>query len=323
MKPQIAIISPALANANNGNWQTAFRWARHLRTRYRVMLESSYDPAASDIAPDAVIALHARRSAAVIAALADHRPSLPIALVLTGTDLYRDIRHDADAQRSLELATCLVVLQEAGFDELRPAHREKAVVIHQAAPALKPADRNALRKHFDAIMVGHLRDEKDPATFMRAAEFVSQPNIRLTHVGGALDESLGAQAVATQHATPAYRWLGDLPHARTRQLLKRSNLMAICSKMEGGANVIIEAITSGVPVVASDISGNRGMLGNDYAGYFPLGDAAELARLIERAASDRAFYDRLCRQCAARAPLFAPEREEAAVLQLVDNLLHS
>jgi putative glycosyltransferase (TIGR04348 family) len=323
MKPQIAIISPALANANNGNWQTAWRWARHLRERYSVILAPSWDSAASNIAPDAVIALHARRSAAAIATLAEHRPSLPIALVLTGTDLYRDIRHDANALRSLDLATCLVVLQEAGLDELRPEHRQKTSIIYQSAPGLKPATRSLQRRNFDVIMIGHLREEKDPATFMRAAALSGTTGIRYTHVGGALEEALGAQAEATQQATSSYRWLGNLPHGKTRQLLKRADLMAICSKMEGGANVIIEAVTSGVPVVASDISGNRGMLGADYAGYFPLGDAAALAAIIERAATDPAFHARLKDQCTARASLFAPEREKAAVLQLADNLLHS
>jgi glycosyltransferase involved in cell wall biosynthesis len=70
--------------------------------------------------------------------------------------------------------------------------------------------------------------------------------------------------------------------------------MAICSRMEGGANVIIEAVTSGVPVLASDISGNRGMLGEDYAGFFPPGDAAALARLIDRIAATRPSATSCC-----------------------------
>jgi len=321
-KPKIAIISPALANANNGNWQTAWRWARHLRERYAVSLRSSLEPAAG-APPDAAIALHARRSAAAVAALAAQRPSLPIAVVLTGTDLYRDIRSDADAQRSLELASCLIVLQEAGLDELAPAWRRKATVIHQSAPALKPPARSGRRRHFDVVMIGHLRAEKDPATFMRAAALARGAQLRFTHVGGALDEELGRQAAAAERTNPRYRWLGDQPHGKTRQLLKRADAMVICSRMEGGANVIIEAVTSGVPVLASDISGNRGMLGADYAGYFPVGDAAALAGLIERVANDDGLHAELRRLCAARMPLFSPEREKAAVLQLADNLLHS
>jgi glycosyltransferase involved in cell wall biosynthesis len=97
--------------------------------------------------------------------------------------------------------------------------------------------------------------------------------------------------------------------------------MVIASKMEGGANVIAEALTSGVPVLASNISGNRGMLGEGYAGYFPVGGNRQLAVLIDRAATDPVFYQTLLQQCQARSGLFSPEREKAALLQLLDNAL--
>jgi glycosyltransferase involved in cell wall biosynthesis len=170
-------------------------------------------------------------------------------------------------------------------------------------------------------MIGHLRDEKDPLTFLRAAALVRAPAARLIHIGGALEPALAAAAQAAA-ALPNYRWLGAMPHAATRQRLKRSRAMVLTSKMEGGANVIIEAVCAGVPVLASDISGNRGMLGDDYAGYFAVGDAAALAALIDRVIGDAAFHALLHAQCAARAPLFSPAAEQAALLELVDNLLH-
>ncbi len=322
--PHIWIVSPALAAANNGNWHTASRWARFLRGRYRVTLAQQWPPAPAAGAPSAsapalLIALHARRSAASLAAFRAAHPQRPALLLLTGTDLYRDIQDDAAAQASLQLADALVLLQPAGLAELAPALRAKAGVIYQSAPALRPPA--GARRHFDVCMVGHLRAEKDPATFMRAAALVRSPGVRLLHIGAALEPALGALAEATAAATPRYRWLGAMGHAATRQRLKRCRLMALSSHMEGGANVIIEAVTSGVPVLASAIGGNRGMLGDDYAGYFPAGDAAALAALIERAAAEPAFYARLRAQCAARAPLFAPAAERAALLQLVDNLL--
>lgn len=316
-KPHIVIISPALENANNGNWQTAWRWSRFLRHDYRVTLAMQWDGTAYD----AMIALHARRSAASIAAFNKTHPELPLIVVLTGTDLYKDIVTDAHAQRSLQLSTQLVVLQSAGLQALDNDLRKKTQVIYQSAPSLKPRKHNATQqpRYFDVTMIGHLRAEKDPATFMRAAQIVQAKNIRLRHIGGALDAALGKQAEKTQQLYPRYQWLGNLSHAVTRQRLKRSQLMVITSTMEGGANVIIEAVTSGVPVLASDIAGNRGMLGETYAGYFPLGDSVKLAHLMERAASDAAFYARLKKQCAERAALFLPEREQAALLKLVDN----
>ena len=311
-KPHIVIISPALANANNGNWQTAWRWSRFLRADYRVTLTVQWDGSPCD----AMIALHARRSAASIAAFSAAYPSLLLIVVLTGTDLYKDIFTDENAQRSVQLATHLVVLQAAGIAALNKALRSKTQFIYQSAPSLKPPPAKPIR-HFDVTMIGHLRDEKDPATFMRAATLLQQPAVRMIHIGSALDPALGKQAEKTQQQCAQYQWLGSLTHAATRQRLKRSHLMAITSKMEGGANVIIEAVTSGVPVVASNISGNRGMLGEKYAGYFPLGDSLKLARLIDRAASDPKFYARLQTQCAARAPFFSPQRERAALLKLL------
>ncbi|THC40326.1 selenoneine biosynthesis selenosugar synthase SenB [Massilia sp. Mn16-1_5] len=316
---RILIASPAAAADNNGNWQTASRWARFLRGPYAVTVAGGWS--VDDPAPDLLIALHARRSAQALAGFKAAHPERPALLVLTGTDLYRDIDSVPEARASLELADALVVLQDAGLARLPARVRPKARVIYQSAPPLRPSPPAPARRHLDICMIGHLRPEKDPQTFMRAAALVRTPGVRLLHIGGALDPTLEQAARDTAAATPRYRWLGPLPHARTRQRLKRCHAMVIASRMEGGANVIIEAVSSGVPVLASHIDGNVGMLGQDYAGYFEAGDAPALAALIERCVADPDFDALLRRQCAARAGLFLPETERAALSDLVDNLL--
>ena len=316
--PLIHIVSPASARENNGNWQTASRWRRHLARDYRVTIGPGWQP--GDQVPDLLIALHARRSAAPLATFHAAHPDRPTLLVMTGTDLYRDIHDDAGARASLARADALVVLQPRGLDELPADVHGKAHVIYQSAPRLHPA-RPRAGMPLDIAMIGHLREEKDPRTFMEAARRVKAPGVRLLHIGAALDPALGDRAHATAAATPAYRWLGALPHMATRRRLRRCHAMVIASRMEGGANVIIEAVTSGVPVLASRISGNIGMLGEDYAGYFAPGDAAGLARLVERSVLDARFGAHLRQQCAARARLFAPAAERACLLDLVDNLL--
>ena len=313
-KPRIVIASPALAQQNNGNWQTASRWAAFLDAGYAVDIVPQWQ--VGDSAPDLLIALHARRSAPSLAAFARALPQRPAILVLTGTDLYRDIAVDAAAQAALEQASALVLLQPAGRAWLPEDVRAKARVIYQSADSTPPAAMPT----GEVTMIGHLRDEKDPLTFMRAAALVAH---RLVHIGGALDPGLAAAATSTQAARANYRWLGALPREQARAHLAGSHAMVIASKMEGGANVIIEAVCAGVPVLASDINGNRGMLGEDYAGYFPPGDAPALAALIDRSFADPAFYALLQLQCAERAALFAPAAERAALRELVDNLLHA
>ncbi len=317
-KPSICIVSPGTARDNNGNWHTADRWAGFLRGRYDVAVRERWTP--EDPLPDLLIALHARRSAPSLAAFLAQRGRQPALLVLTGTDVYHDIHRDADAGRALAQADALALLQPAALDELPDEARARAHVIYQSAPALPPAPGVPGKR--TVTMVGHLRAVKDPATFMRAAALATAPDVLFRQLGGVIDEELGRLAEATQRRVDRYSWAGPVARDVARDAVARSHALAICSTMEGGANVIVEAITSGVPVLASDISGNRGMLGDDYAGYFPVGDAAALARLVDRSALDEAFVATLRAQCAARAPLFAPETERAALLRLVDNLVN-
>jgi putative glycosyltransferase (TIGR04348 family) len=316
----VLIVSPASERENNGNWQTARRWSLYLREGHRVAIAPGWDPASPN-PPDILIALHARRCAGPLIAFAKTHPERARVLVLTGTDLYRDIATSGEAQEALEAATALVILQPAGIGMLPRHLHERTRTIFQSAPPLPAKNDARERQHLDICMIGHLRPEKDPHTFMRASELVTSRRARLVHIGAPLDPELGDAAVDMAARNPRYQYLGELPHATARQRLKKSHAMVIASIMEGGANVIIESVTSGVPVLASDISGNRGMLGEDYAGYFKVGDAEALARLIDRSIEDAAFHEQLRQQCAARAPLFDPAAERAAVLDLVDNLL--
>ncbi len=309
----IALVTPYLPAARNGNAHTAVRWARFLRAAgHRVDLALEWDGAPAD----AMVALHARRSAASIRRFAARHPGRPLVVVLTGTDLYRDICTDAEAQASLALAHRLVVLQERGLDELAPEQGAKARVIYQSAPRLKPRSRPV--QHFEVCVVAHLREEKDPFRAAYAtARLPPASRIRVRHLGEALSPEMAAEARRCAAAYPRWHWLGGLGHGAARQRIARSHLMVNSSRMEGGAHVILEAVTAGVPVLASRIPGNEGMLGLDYAGYFPLGDEGALAQLMRRAEVDAAFYGGLMRQCAARSPLFEPARERAAVQDLI------
>lgn len=274
-------------------------------------------------AADALIALHARRSAASIQRFQDRFPGRGLGLVLTGTDVYRDIAKDRVAAQSLDRATHLVVLQSEALRELTPRQRERARVIVQSAS--RRTVRDKARRTFDMVAVGHLRDEKDPATMIRAAArvatYATVPPIRFIHIGNPLDADLATLARGAMAANPRYQWLGGVPHATTRRWIARSRALVHASRMEGGANVVIEAIRSGVPVLASRIPGNIGLLGRDYRGYFPIGDDHSLAKLMARFVNDRRFARELARQCAARAPLFSPAAERAAVRALAVDLL--
>ncbi|MBM3393273.1 MAG: TIGR04348 family glycosyltransferase [Betaproteobacteria bacterium] len=340
-KIRVVIVTPALADANNGNWQTAKRWAGFLAPMMDVRLCKEWpdaDLAADDAQADRVmIALHARRAATSIARWHEVHGERGLGVVLTGTDLYRDIGHDTSAQRSLVLAHTLVVLQERGPDALPDAARRKARVIFQSTPTRAPMAKPLLPLR--VVTVGHLREEKSPQTLFAAARLLADhAQIRIDHIGVALDPALGEAARQAMRDAPNYRWLGGLSHDATRRRIQRAHLLVHPSRMEGGAHVIMEAVTSGTPVLASRVDGNVGMLGAHYDGYFEWNDAATVAaRMVECAhelrsrSTDAAettgprdphagLLARLRSQCEQRAGLFAPAAERRAVRQLVADL---
>ncbi len=318
-RPHIVLVTPALASANNGNWQTARRWARLLAPAYRVTLTDLATPAQINTA-DAMLALHARRSAPAILAWREAHATRPLVVVLTGTDLYRDIASDAAAQRSLVLADRLVVLNSHGARALPEAHRAKARVVLQSCSARRPWPKP--QRHLRVLMVGHLRDEKDPQTYWRAiARLRHRGDLRFDHIGGALDPALGDEARALAAADARFRWLGALPHARTRGHIQRAHVLVHASRMEGGAHAVIEALRSGTAVLASAIDGNTGLLGDDHPGLFVPGDDAALAALLERCRDEPAILPGLLAAGERRAPLFAPEAETAALHALMAELL--
>jgi putative glycosyltransferase (TIGR04348 family) len=312
----VVIVCPARPDANNGNWHTARRWSRMLQPHCRTRIVERWQGEPCEL----LIALHARRSADSLQRHAQAHPTAPRLLVLTGTDLYRDLAVDASAQASLGLAHGLVVLQEEGLALLPVADRARATVIHQSVPAQAHPPFHTRR--LSVLMVGHLREEKDPGTFWRAAaQLAHRPDIHGTQIGRALDPRWAEGAEAAAHALPRFRWLGGLPRGQTRWRIRQADVLVNCSRMEGGALVIAEAVRSGTPVLASRMSGNLGMLGPDHAGYFPVGDEAALAALVTRCRDEPGFLERLQAQGQRRAALFDPDHERSLVLHCVGRWL--
>jgi putative glycosyltransferase (TIGR04348 family) len=268
-----------------------------------------------------MIALHAWRSAEAIASFRARYPARPLVVALTGTDLYRYLHSHAETTlHSIELADRLVVLHMLAHEALPAWARDKVQVIYQSARPL-PSRGKPATSYFDVCVAGHLREEKDP---LRAAFAVRglppASRIRVLHYGKAYDDHW-AQAAREEMARNArYRWLGEVPYWQLRRAYARCRLMVLSSIMEGGANVVSEAVVARLPLIVSEISGSIGLLGADYPGYFPVGDTRALQAQLARAEAEPEFLQQLARHCSRRESLFRPEREAAAWRDLLAGL---
>jgi putative glycosyltransferase (TIGR04348 family) len=313
----VRLVTPASAGSLRGNRITAERWKSLISgLGHRVVVQTEYAGEPADV----LVALHARRSGPAARLFREKHPRKPLIVVLTGTDLYRDLPDCPISLHSLELATRLVVLQPEALKALPESVRGKTTVIFQSVPppGPRPPPRAA---HYDICVVGHLRPVKDPFRAALAARSLPQHSrIQILHAGSAYTPEMARAAQAESDANPRYTWLGQLPFDETQALIARSRLMVLSSIMEGGANVVSEALVCGTPVLASRISGTVGQLGPGYPGYFEVGATDQLATLMARAETDPAFAATLDRWCLERAPQFAPARESEAWRRLLQEV---
>ncbi len=317
---RIGIVTPAPPGSHYGNRVTAVRWARILRKLdHRVSIHQTYDGQTLDL----LIALHARRSAASVTRFRRKYPGAPIVIALTGTDLYSDIRTSRQARESLEMADRIIVLQPMALKELRGTHKKKARVIYQSVDeaGLKADGKRKLNRDFDVCVIGHLRPVKDPFRAALASRLLpSASGVRVLQVGRAMSRAMTQRARSEMKINCRYRWLGELPPARTSRILANSRICIVSSRIEGGANILSEAIVASVPVLASRVAGNVGILGDDYPGLFPFGDTQALAQLITRAETNPEFPAELRARLKKLAALFGPLREQKAWAALLKEI---
>jgi len=313
----IGIVRPT-SGVEGGNAVTAERWTAILRgLGFEVFVEDAWSGRPADL----LVALHAEKSHASAARFRKERKKAPLVVAAAGTDLHANGKMSDAAKRSFQLATRVVVLQPRAVLELPAGVRERARVVHQsvALPATRPLRASDA---FQVAVVAHVRAVKDPLLAAAAArELPASSRVRVVLVGGLLEESMRAPLEHERATNPRFRWLDRRSHAETLDLLAASHVFVSSSRHEGGANAVSEALALDLPILATRIPGNVGMLGEDHPGLFPVGAAGALAELLARAEASPTFLAELEGCSRERAWTTDPDLEIESWRMLLGELL--
>jgi glycosyltransferase involved in cell wall biosynthesis len=163
-------------------------------------------------------------------------------------------------------------------------------------PELDEAQRAQARRELGveglcALFVGRLEPEKDLPPLVQA--FAAQPHAKATLVlVGDGSERARLEALVQSTCPGRVRFAGASSDPSV--WLRAADLFVLPSKSEGMSNALLEAMAHGLPVLASDIAGNREVIDRPEVGrLFPLGSVAQLAALLDQLFGDAQLRARL------------------------------
>ena len=301
---KIGLALPSNNGVGTGNIRTAKRWARLFSEQGH---EVSICGPEEEFTCDVLVALNAVKSFPAIERFQRERPEGQLIVAVTGTDLVRN--ESSEWQQTMAWADRVVVLQQKAFELLGSELQQKAQVILQGARAV-PVSGELAPRGFQVCVVGHLREEKDPLRAALASRLLdSEFQTQVVQAGAILESRYLAEVEAERAQNPRYQWLGEVSAREAQELIATSHLMVMSSISEGGPAAVGEAVVAGTPILASRIDGLVGLLGEDYPGYFEVGNTLELSKLLERAEKESEFYQELKLAVENCQEQFAPEVE--------------
>jgi glycosyltransferase involved in cell wall biosynthesis len=201
---------------------------------------------------------------------------IPVVMTARGTDVSLIPRYPVPrrmilraAERAAGIITVSAALKE-GLEAIGVDADHVTVLRNGVDLSLfRPLDRSATRRRLGLagptlISVGHLIERKGHHLIVEA--MLSLPNFTLLIAGeGEERASLEAQ-IERLGLSGRVRLLGSRPHAELPELYGAADALILASSREGWANVLLEAMACGTPVVASHIWGNPEVVAKPEAG---------------------------------------------------------
>lgn len=241
--------------------------------------------------PDVIHGFHATQSGPLIAEAA-RAVGIPSAVTVTGTDVNQDLFDPTRSplvQEVLYAVRTVVAFHETMAEKIRravPAVAAKIRVIGQAVlcDGSRYDLRGALGLHpgdFVFFQPAGVRRIKNipvvlpPLTALQGRH----PEVRYVLAGPAIEADEAARVKGMLRGLRWATYLGAVDHERICAGLSAVQVVINSSLSEGGmSNAVLEAMSKGVPVLASDIDGNRSVIADGEDGFLFASAAEFLAK---------------------------------------------
>ncbi|HKO18352.1 MAG TPA: glycosyltransferase, partial [Acidobacteriaceae bacterium] len=222
--------------------------------------------------------------------------SVPFVAVSIGSDI-NNIRDAASARHTRK------VLREADF-VVTKSHDLRAKAIQMGASQDKtravlngcdlsvfyPSDRMEARRKLGIdqscqaiVYIGRIDKKKGLIELVQAASLLqpSHPNLQVYMVGEGPDRHAVEHAIKSRHAQSYVHAMPSCAPEEVATWMAAADLVTLPSYMEGCPNVVLEALASGRPVVASNVGGISEIMSNECGCLVPPRDAQSLAHALD------------------------------------------
>lgn len=214
----------------------------------------------------------------------------PVVLTLRGSDhekakkggIYAYIQRVA-VTRS-EYTVAVSVAMEIQLKQLYPEQAERISTIHNGVDETFYNVDGSQRPFFiplKLLCVGNLISLKGQATILQALAQLHGEAWQLTLMGAGPDQTKLEAMAGKLRIADKVSFIGQIPPAEVAGEMQAHHVLISASHSEGRSNAVLEAQAAAMPVVVSDIPGNRELIEEGVNGWlFPVDDSGRLAELL-------------------------------------------
>ena len=274
---KIALVSPYTLPVCRGNSLTVQRLCDGLRSRgHSVSIFNSTTDRPEELAgftPDVIHALHALRPHPWLME-SKIAGSCPRVVTMTGTDYSEG--DTSEVLHALSDAQALIVFHEEAAECVRtrfPDLAERVNVIPQSVSVSGPAGAvpeevrrtwNLSDDEFVIFMAAGVRPVKNIGYALKVFELFRQKysRARLLLAGPELDAQESCRVRAQAEQIEGFSYCGELSHEQVLKLMQATDVFLNTSLHEGMPGAVMEAMSAGCAVIATDVPGNRALIAN-------------------------------------------------------------